>query len=125
MSLDRSSIPGTVLVMKGWFVTSNIHNVQRVMVGHAVCELYKPDSSELYRTNGWHRYEIYCLPSLVTPGFYNATVHAPAYGWSWNHSKSLQPGPDGHLYMFELHPGEIFLFFCCINNDMGSVCIVT
>lgn len=103
--LPRSSVPGIVLVLKGWFITNDVHDIQRVLVGNALCELYRPSRPELYRDGGWSRYTIHCLAGLLKPGFYNATVHVPRYGWSWNHSKALQPGPDGQLYMFELHPG--------------------
>lgn len=74
-------------------------------MGKDVCDIYRPGSSELYRENEVDARNVKCLVASLKVGFYNASVHVPDFGgWSWNHSKSLQPGPTGQLYMYELHP---------------------
>jgi plastocyanin len=121
----RSSVFGNVVLLRGWFITNNLPDVQRVMLGDAPCELYKPDTATLYREKGWSKYEIYCLPGLLKTGFFNATVHVPKYGWSWNHSKALQPGPNGQLYMFEFHPDVTSVYPNIGSSDGGTLLRIT
>ena len=120
--VPRSSIPRTVVNLKGWFVSNDAKQIQTVLVGKDVCGMYKPGSSELYRENELDAAVVKCLVASLKVGFYNASVLVPDFGgWSWNHSRSLQPGPSGQLYMYELHPGFLCIFssrvysvlFCC------------
>eukprot|EP00117_Sycon_ciliatum_P037364 scpid335/ scgid27970/ Fibrocystin-L; Polycystic kidney and hepatic disease 1-like protein 1 len=103
-----STIPGSVLRLRGTLFATTTQ-LQSVMVGHHVCDLYGLSASELSLHCGTSQsvsWSMVCcrVASTITAGSYNITSKISNYGTTFNASDAMTVSRRGDLRMYESFP---------------------